>query len=266
MPNTYPADSSTPTRSTHGKNSLTLESVVCSQLELQRRAASFSRRRSTMCRRSSQYLALALGTNTMALLGDLSTSVPFDTSQQASQSADAFNSRDRTSVANSLAGVTLDRVGERRPLVSTLRRENSVRMSSIKKVRRTSSRFAFDVDVDVDTSRIVQDEGRSSKWSIDFHKETQHYGSLRSRLIEEYNDCESMVEFSKKTVLVLLNTSRCLFDAIDLLDGSTCVLEAATIFLGILLILPIIMMSVGEWTTTLAHVHRRRTSRCQPFE
>ncbi len=41
--------------SNHGKSSLTFESIVCSQLELQRRAASFSHRRSTTCRRSAQY-------------------------------------------------------------------------------------------------------------------------------------------------------------------------------------------------------------------
>jgi hypothetical protein len=50
----------------------------------------------------------------------------------------------------------------------------------------------------------VKDETR---WSMDFPKETPIYWSLRSRLIEEYTESESLLEFAKKTVLVLMKTS-----------------------------------------------------------
>jgi hypothetical protein len=76
---------STPART--GKNSLTFESVVCTQLELQRRAASFSHRRSTMCQRPSQYRIssssnhLSASSNRIMLLtpaSSFSTSIPSD--------------------------------------------------------------------------------------------------------------------------------------------------------------------------------------------
>ena len=55
MPNAHRINASMSNASTNGKNSLTFESIVCSQLELKRHAASFSRRRSTVCRRPSMY-------------------------------------------------------------------------------------------------------------------------------------------------------------------------------------------------------------------
>jgi len=42
---------------------------------------------------------------------------------------------------------------------------------------------------------------------MDFPKETPIYWSLRSRLVEEYTESESLLEFAKKTVLVLMKTS-----------------------------------------------------------
>jgi len=48
-----------------GKPSLSFENIVCTQLELQRRATSFTHRRSTMCRHASQY-RLSLTSNNAA--------------------------------------------------------------------------------------------------------------------------------------------------------------------------------------------------------
>ena len=51
---------------------------------------------------------------------------------------------------------------------------------------------------------VSQDERR---WSEDFGKSTPLCWSLRSRLIEEYAESESLIEFAKKTILVLMKTS-----------------------------------------------------------
>ena len=228
-----------------GKNSLTFESVVCSQLELQRRAASFSRRRSTMCRRPSQYLPSTTNSSFSNR-----TLMPNGISQSTSRTSNAFlpdvskqflqmtpsNKRSRASSTNSLGGIALDRLGERQSLVSMLYWEGSGRTTSSKKV-------GDHVLLSQACLFSIKDTSRTSKWSIDFQKETPQYGSLRSRLIEEYNDCDSLLQFVKKTVLVLMKTSKRSIESADLVSF---LIEAATLFLGILLILPIIMMGIGK--------------------
>jgi hypothetical protein len=42
---------------------------------------------------------------------------------------------------------------------------------------------------------------------MDFPKTTPLYWSLRTRLIEEYTESESLLEFAKKTILVFIKTS-----------------------------------------------------------
>lgn len=131
-----------------GKNSLTFESVVCSQLELQRRAASFSRRRSTMCRRPSQYLP-----STSNSSFSNRTLKPTGISQSASRTSNSFlpdaskqflqmnpSRRSRASSTNSLGGIALDRLGERQSLVSMLYWEGSARTASSKKVKNNELR------------------------------------------------------------------------------------------------------------------------------
>ncbi|CAF4766319.1 unnamed protein product [Rotaria sp. Silwood2] len=201
----------------NSKNPLTFESVVCTQLELKRRAASFSRRRSTMCRRPSAHIPPTASSNRRIT----STSIPFKTqltdrtsiSTTSDISTQFLNIKNlnndsrhsHTSSTNSISPVTVEGIGERQSF---------------------GSMFYWDAS-SKSAVTIKKNASRASKWSIDFHKETPHYGSLRSRLIEEYTDCESLLEFVKKTILVLLKT------------------KAATIFLGLLLILPIIMMGIG---------------------
>lgn len=112
----------------------------------------------------------------------------------------------------------------------------------------------------------VKDEPRASKWSFDFQKETPQYGSLRSRLIEEYTDCESLLEFAKKTILVLMKTSivqqndiLCLLSPFVFLFQ----IEAATIFLGLLVIFPIIMIGIGKLNTIYTNVIRDSMDDCR---
>lgn len=63
--------------------------------------------------------------------------------------------------------------------------------------------------------------------------------------MEEYTDCESLFEFIKKTILVLMKTSK--FDEIKISKyRKNIILEAATIFLILILFLPIIMMGIGK--------------------
>ncbi|CAF1158037.1 unnamed protein product [Rotaria sordida] len=206
----------------NGKNSLTFESVVCSQLELQRRAASFSHRRSTTCRQSSQCSLsssssnrLSTSSNRIMLLKPISsqsstryssnrtsTSIPLDITNQFVKTRHSICSkRSRASSALSISGTRMENITDRQSLGSIFYWDTSLRNGTSKK-----------------------DE---SRWSIDFPKETPFYWSLRSRLIEEYTESESLLEFAKKTVLVLMKT------------------KEATIFLCLILVLPIIMMGIG---------------------
>ncbi|CAF3130240.1 unnamed protein product [Rotaria socialis] len=216
MPSTHYRNTIILTTPTTSKNSLTFESVVCSQLELKRRAESFSRRRSTMCRRSSIHYPTGTSSNRRITSTCVVSNSQVNDQTSLSTTSDItaqflntkiFNSERKLSQAlsfNSNSPASLERLGERQSIVSMLYWDPSSRSTEIKKK-----------------------SSRASKWSIDFQKETPHYGSLRSRLIEEYTDCESLMEFVKKTILVLMKT------------------KAAAIFLGLLLILPIIMMGIG---------------------
>lgn len=82
--------------SRNGKNSLTFENVVCTQLELQRRAASFSHRRNTMCRPMTQ--------QRFTLLTPISSaSISTDFSNQFLKTKYSnVNQRNRTSSSNSI--------------------------------------------------------------------------------------------------------------------------------------------------------------------
>ncbi|CAF1573414.1 unnamed protein product [Rotaria sp. Silwood1] len=198
----------------NGKNSLTFESIVCSQLELQRRAASFSHRRSTTCRQSLQ-CPLSSSSNRIMLLTPISsqsstsyssnrtsTSMPSDIISQFVKTRNSNSSkRSRASSALSINGTRIENVTDRQSLGSIFYWDPSIRNATNKK--------------------------NGSRWSIDFPKETPFYWSLRSRLIEEYTESESLLEFAKKTVLVLMKT------------------KEATVFLCLILVLPIIMMGIG---------------------
>ncbi|CAF1273401.1 unnamed protein product [Adineta ricciae] len=214
MPNSHQLTPTMTNSAVNGNNPLTFESIVCSQLELKRHAASFSRRRSTMCRRPSLYAplptqplpAILISTTLSPMNPRRSTASIADLSVQLlrSKNLSADGKRSRASSINSAMGPAMrSSFGERQSLVSMLY-WNSSQSTTMKK-----------------------DESHTSKWSIDFQQDGHHFDSLRARLIEEYTDCESLFEFAKKTVLVLVHT------------------KIATGFLGILLILPIIMMSIG---------------------
>ena len=131
--------------SINGKNPLTFESVVCSQLELKRRAASFSRRRSTMCRRPSSYVSTTiLATNPGRVSSPISpsnsrtsTSVTSDISTQLlkTKSTNNDDKRSRTPSINSVNAVGLGPIGERQSLVSMLYWDGtSSRNTTVKKV------------------------------------------------------------------------------------------------------------------------------------
>jgi hypothetical protein len=140
-----------------GKNSLTFESVVCSQLELQRRAASFSHRRSTMCRRSTQYPLsgslkssdrLSGSSNRLMLLPPVSsqlsvscpssrasTSRPSDVTAQFLKTRNSnCSKRSRTSSTNSFSGTRMGSVIERQSFVSMFYWDAPSRSGAIKKV------------------------------------------------------------------------------------------------------------------------------------
>jgi hypothetical protein len=129
--------------STNGKNSLTFESVVCSQLELKRRAASFSRRRSTMSRRSSIYGPSRLSSNrariSIPVTQFLSTSLIPDISTQLLKAKDSNydNKRSQTSSTISINGTGLENKREQQSLASMLywdASSSSSRNITIKKV------------------------------------------------------------------------------------------------------------------------------------
>jgi hypothetical protein len=138
----------TSTTPRNGKNSLTFESIVCTQLELQRRAASFSNRRSTMCRRSTQYpfsssspKRLSTLSNRILLLTPSPVSTPYssdristsDISTQFSKTRNSRSSRySRTSSTNSGGGRSS--VTDRQSFVSMFYWDGSPRSPTCKKV------------------------------------------------------------------------------------------------------------------------------------
>jgi hypothetical protein len=141
MPSSYQTSTVLSNSSTNGKNPLTFESIVCSQLELKRRAESFSRRRSTMCRRPSSYTSKILTSS-----NPVRTSSPISPSQSRTSTSDistqflkARNSNDskrsRTPSMNSMNTVGLGTIGERQSLVSMLYWDgSSSRNTAIKNV------------------------------------------------------------------------------------------------------------------------------------
>jgi len=139
MPHPQRVNMMTSTTGRTGKSSLTFESVVCTQLELQRRAASFSHRRSTMCRHSSQYRIssssnrLSTSSNRIMLLTPasslLSTSIPSDITNQFLKPKQS-----RTSSTNSMFTGRMSSVPDRQSVVSMLYWDSSSRSLGSKKV------------------------------------------------------------------------------------------------------------------------------------
>ena len=134
--------------SCNGKNSLTFESVVCSQLELKRRAASFSRRRSTMCRRTSAHIpAMATASN-----NSLRKSSPIGTDFSAQflkmKKLDNDVKRSRTSSINSTNGVGMKTNADRQSVVSMIYWDgSSSRNAIIKKVEHLSVCLVFESNI-----------------------------------------------------------------------------------------------------------------------
>lgn len=113
MPNSQ-RSSSMNTR--HGKNSLTFENVVCTQLELQRRAASFSHRRSTMCRPMTPYRLTLL--------------TPITSTENSNQFLKTKYPSKRSRTSSSNNSIYADRPSS----ISMFLWENSSRNENIKKV------------------------------------------------------------------------------------------------------------------------------------
>lgn len=208
------------------KNSLTFESVVCSQLELQRRAASFSHRRNTMCRRPSQCRLSSptspsssnrlsfSSSNRVVLLSPISSqlSSPYPSSRTSTTTPSdsstiqfiktrslSINKHNRASSPYSTNSDRIDSTIDRQSLGSLLYWDASSRRTTMKKVL-----FSMIINLEYVFLLFLQ---TGSRWSIDFPKETPFYWSLRSRLIEEYTESESLLEFAKETILVLMKTS-----------------------------------------------------------
>ena len=126
MSNTQRVSLSTSNNIRSGKNSLTFENVVCTQLELQRRAASFSHRRNTMCRPSSH--------PRLTLLTPLSsTSISTEISNRfLKRKYLNTNQRNRTLSSNSIYA---DRFDQRPSSMSMFFWDTSSRNENNKKVR-----------------------------------------------------------------------------------------------------------------------------------
>lgn len=139
-------------RPIYGKSSLTFENVVCTQLELQRRATSFSHRRSTMCRRSFNYPISSnrLSTSSNRILlgpmsssslsttpyssGRLSSSIPSDITSQFLKTRNSASSRQsRPSSSNSVFGSRISNVTDRQSFVSMFYWDTSSRNTAISK-------------------------------------------------------------------------------------------------------------------------------------
>jgi hypothetical protein len=123
------------------KNSLTFESVVCTQLELQRRAASFSHRRNTMCRRSSQYRfsISSSSSNRIKLLtpisSQFSTSITSDIPTPFLKTRNFnYSKHSRTSSANSIVGTRVSNTPDRQSFLSMVYCDTSSRSATSKKV------------------------------------------------------------------------------------------------------------------------------------
>ena len=135
MPNSHRMLANT---SSNGKNSLTFESVVCSQLELKRRAASFSRRRSTVCRRTSAHLPLT--TTASSYLRKSSPMPPssYSTTPDVSLPFQKMKNdvkRSRTSSINSINTIATKTNADRQSVVSMIYWDgSSPRNTIIKKV------------------------------------------------------------------------------------------------------------------------------------
>jgi hypothetical protein len=139
MQNAHRLNTPMPTSLTNGKNSLTFESVVCSQLELKRRAASFSRRRSTTCRRPSIYMPPLSPPLTPILSQSnarTSLSTVADVSGQLLQtkSSNTDGKHSRASSVISITGPPLGSTRERQSLVSMLYWDTNSRSPPTKKV------------------------------------------------------------------------------------------------------------------------------------
>lgn len=136
-----------------GKNSLTFENIVCSQLELQRRAATFSRRRSTMCRPVLQFPSSSF--NRMSLLPPIST--PLTTPCSSSRPSASLGSnmtlhfsktrnsssskRGRVSSTQSNCSTRMESIIDRPSLASMFYWDRFSRTGISKKVRETKLIF-----------------------------------------------------------------------------------------------------------------------------
>lgn len=131
--------------STSHKSSLTFESIVCSQLELKRRAESFSRRRSTMCQRSSNHHLAGISSNrriTSTCVPSKSLGNNHSSLSTASDIAVQFlnirkiNDRKRSQISSihSIGPGSSERLGERQSIVSMLYWDPSSRSTAIEKV------------------------------------------------------------------------------------------------------------------------------------
>lgn len=140
MPNDLRVDSRMANATIGAHAPLKLDSIVCSQMELKRNAASFSRRRSTMCRRPTPYIP-SPPTSTISV--SISPSHPrTSTATLADLSLQLMKSkkpamdgrRSRASSIHSAASTTLrNSTGERQSLVSMFYWDPS-RSTSVKKV------------------------------------------------------------------------------------------------------------------------------------
>jgi hypothetical protein len=145
MPNAHRVNTIMSNAQTNGNNSLTFESIVCSQLELKRHAASFSRRRSTMCRRPSVYIPPATPTTSISQSNERRSSILPDISTQFLKARDSTNDnkRGRASSTVSIGGTGLEPIGERQSLSSIFYWDSSARNAAIKKVRKRNILFGF---------------------------------------------------------------------------------------------------------------------------
>lgn len=135
MPNSHRMLTNT---SSNGKNSLTFESVVCSQLELKRRAASFSRRRSTVCRRTSAHLPLTtIANSSLRKSSPLPPPPSYSTTPDISLPFQKMKNdvkRTRTSSINSINTIATKTNADRQSVVSMIYWDGSSRNTIIKKV------------------------------------------------------------------------------------------------------------------------------------
>jgi len=150
MPHPQRVNMITSTVPRNGKNSLTFENVVCTQLELQRRAASFSHRRSTKCRQPSNYRMsssssssnrLSSSSNRITLLVPhsnvrISTSGTSDIPAQFLKTRNSnFSKHSRTSSMNSFNIARISNATDRQSFISMFYWDTLSRSGTSKKVR-----------------------------------------------------------------------------------------------------------------------------------